>query len=745
MQSNYVVLIGLLAVSLLTVCATAAGNLPDAAVSAYIITDDKEPFTCYDALSGKDVTMKRLNVYAAESYDLHLNLYWASERNVVPTDEFVLTFRELFSGTTAQYTENVVCGFPIDNIRTGMLMDMHVTPEKIQLRPGFYHLRVDLVQDGLRTTESHPGSVYFYLAEEDESLGHITASYWVGHFSFLIDPETNALISVWPIDAPIPASWDPFDPATRDVWLAAHQACVAANPRRQMLRSQKGIGELVGDCGQGLAFAWYAFHAMGEKDRAQYTHDLFNRATCNRLFKDDMVAGDDYFLISWNYQAARMVAQACVLFHDDPEYGQWAEETFDTLSGWMYEKYRVMKMAHHCVVPEEGVYTGRVFAGKAFFQLAHFLFREKPYPSEVDGFQDLLAYAVDEAEFLIEHDGHYLDPGNPGYLKKCGNVNMACGFAPMLHLARETGHEEEAEILAKGLRILMHAASSYDSRPAGWMRGDAYLICEMVLRLLGDDPLIAAYRDDCMLSGDFMPAAEQRYNGLTVLLLNSPEWRRVVESGKDWRLLRGLPKPEPMSWREDFEKTAVGESPEVSLLFTTEHPETLAVSDETAASGRHSLKFIDGSSDQPYYEPELAYDLNFTEGIAVLRFDLRLEPGAVFRSDLRDERGINGVGPSVVFDHGTLRVGDRELTEVPEGQWFHVEIEAGLAGAANGTFAIAITLPDQDPKRFKSLPCQRQDFFQAHRCFLSAYATEEAVFYLDNIHIEERLRSSDPG
>jgi len=219
-----------------------------------------------------------------------------------------------------------------------------------------------------------------------------------------------------------------------------------------------------------------------------------------------------------------------------------------------------------------------------------------------------------------------------------------------------------------------------------------------------------------------------------LLVLNSPDLQRVVESGKDWSLLPDLPKPEPIQWRDDFEQTDVGDPPDATGLSTSGHPETLAVSDEAAASGGRSLKFARRSSGQPPGEPLLYYDLHFTEGMAVLCFDVRLEAGAVFRGDLRDER----VGPNLLFQEGKLRAGDRELIEVPEDRWFNVQVEAPLGGDA-GTFDIAVTLPGEAVKRFEDIPFERPGYFRADRCFFLSYGTEEGSFFLDNIRIEERL------
>ena len=73
------------------------------------------------------------------------------------------------------------------------------------------------------------------------------------------------------------------------------------------------------------------------------------------------------------------------------------------------------------------------------------------------------------------------------------------------------------------------------------MVGDAYTICTMALRVVGDDPVIEAYRDDSITAGDSTPKAQQRYNRLASWILNSREWKDAVRAGKDWRLLVDMP------------------------------------------------------------------------------------------------------------------------------------------------------------------------------------------------------------
>ncbi|HIJ65285.1 MAG TPA: hypothetical protein HPP77_04970 [Candidatus Hydrogenedentes bacterium] len=196
--------------------------------------------------------------------------------------------------------------------------------------------------------------------------------------------------------------------------------------------------------------------------------------------------------------------------------------------------------------------------------------------------------------------------------------------------------------------------------------------------------------------------------------------------------------PEPLPRLEDFEGTRAGQTPRFALLLDPQPDDTILVTTETAASGRHALKLVDGQPEQPYYEPELAYDVFFREGTAVVSYDVRLESGAVFRNDLRDLRGIQGVGPCLLFKNGKLIVADRVLIDVPEGEWFHVALETPLGRAHTGSFDLTVTLPDQPQRTFTGLPCIAPDFADVLRCFFSGYGTNPSHFYLDNIDIAQR-------
>jgi len=250
----------------------------------------------------------------------------------------------------------------------------------------------------------------------------------------------------------------------------------------------------------------------------------------------------------------------------------------------------------------------------------------------------------------------------------------------------------------------------------------------------------ASLPQGCTLDGATFQTGIKAGRPLTLAFRRKPGGDVVLESvtTPNWPPAAKQHVPRPRPRQDDFEETAVSDSPKNALSFCSGIPGTIVVTDETAARGRHSVKIIEGAPGLPFYEPELVYDLFFEEGTALLSYDVRLETGAVLRNDLRDKRSTGGVGPSLVFNDATLTVADQELLRVPEGEWFHVEVEVALGEKAAGTFDLAVTLPGQAAQRLTNLPCRQADFAEVFRCFFSAYGSEPGAFFLDNIRIELR-------
>lgn len=176
-------------------------------------------------------------------------------------------------------------------------------------------------------------------------------------------------------------------------------------------------------------------------------------------------------------------------FTTTPVYGEWAKQTFWDLSAWMSEYDPAMELSNRCVPAEDGVYTGRVFSSKAFFQIARQLYPGAPFADTTDTMDRIIAKALHEMFVAISPE-EFGRPGGGG----------------------------------------------------SWLICDARTICIMALRLLGEDSVIQKYRDDCFVFPDHTPRAQQRYNEVGAWMLNSAEYKKIVAEGKDWQLLVSPPK-----------------------------------------------------------------------------------------------------------------------------------------------------------------------------------------------------------
>ncbi|HIJ66036.1 MAG TPA: right-handed parallel beta-helix repeat-containing protein [Candidatus Hydrogenedentes bacterium] len=197
-------------------------------------------------------------------------------------------------------------------------------------------------------------------------------------------------------------------------------------------------------------------------------------------------------------------------------------------------------------------------------------------------------------------------------------------------------------------------------------------------------------------------------------------------------------QPKPMSINDDFESTAVGDLPKNAVIWGGASPSTALVTDETAAAGKHSLKFTDTPGPQHAWEPEMGYHVALSgDGAVASSFDVRIEPGAVFFHELRSTRGPGDTGPRLVFNEKhELLADDKVLMHVPIKTWFHVEIRCPIGVNAAGVYTLTVTLPGKAPRRFDKLPYFNPDFGNAEWALYQAFAQKNTAFYLDNVCIE---------
>ena len=197
------------------------------------------------------------------------------------------------------------------------------------------------------------------------------------------------------------------------------------------------------------------------------------------------------------------------------------------------------------------------------------------------------------------------------------------------------------------------------------------------------------------------------------------------------------PPPPPLTLRDDFEAYKPGDRPVEAQCHVEGKGDAIAVTDETAASGKQSLKVVDAPGLQHGFNPHFYYRPCRTEGVTRSAFDMRIEAGVDMYHEWRDDGAKYKVGPTFRVDKGKLLIAGKEVLDLPEGQWVGFEATAGLGSKADGTWRLRVTLPGQPPKEFAGLATGSPDWKTLQWLGFSSIATAQTVFYLDNIQVTD--------
>ena len=185
--------------------------------------------------------------------------------------------------------------------------------------------------------------------------------------------------------------------------------------------------------------------------------------------------------------------------------------------------------------------------------------------------------------------------------------------------------------------------------------------------------------------------------------------------------------------RRDYEDYAVGERERHAHVGDGGTPGSIGVTDETAASGKHSLRFTDGTELKQVYAPYITYPIEIDEGVLRAGFDLRLEPGALFVYEWRDDPYKYNLGPRLSTDaQGWLSANGKRLAQLPHNQWVRIDLQCGLGPQASGTYDVTLRLPDAEPHVHRQLACSAK--FKNLACVVvMSVANTPTVFHLDNV------------
>ena len=196
------------------------------------------------------------------------------------------------------------------------------------------------------------------------------------------------------------------------------------------------------------------------------------------------------------------------------------------------------------------------------------------------------------------------------------------------------------------------------------------------------------------------------------------------------------PEPSPMPINYTFERDTVGKPPRGVEVHIDGKGDSILVTDATAASGRRSVKFTDAPGLNDIWKPHLCQSMNYSEGRVQSTFDLRLENGANVSFEWRDwSQSKYETGPHFSIRNSQLHVGNQVL-DLPQSQWAHFQINAGLGPQDTGKWTLSVTVPGKSPRNFDGLPMGSAKFKKLTWIGFSSNADAATMFYLDNFAVE---------
>jgi hypothetical protein len=192
------------------------------------------------------------------------------------------------------------------------------------------------------------------------------------------------------------------------------------------------------------------------------------------------------------------------------------------------------------------------------------------------------------------------------------------------------------------------------------------------------------------------------------------------------------PEPEPLTITDGFEDVPVGAAPFEASVHTEGKGDSIVVTDETAATGKHSLKVVDAPGLLAAYNPHFYYAPHHGAGVTTCAFDLRIEAGVDLYQEWRDAASPYHVGPHFDIRDGRLIAAGRELMTLPVGSWVHFEVSAGLGAQTTGVWNLKVSAPGSAPQEVIGLPNGSPQWQSLEWLGFVSPATTHAVYYLDN-------------
>ena len=209
-------------------------------------------------------------------------------------------------------------------------------------------------------------------------------------------------------------------------------------------------------------------------------------------------------------------------------------------------------------------------------------------------------------------------------------------------------------------------------------------------------------------------------------------------SNVTYRPLEVAPDPPPLAIQDDFEFGTVGKPPTGVYLRVENKGDSIAITDETAAGGKKSVKITDAPGLEHVYNPHYVYrDMNYVRGHVQNSFDLRVDAGAIVELEWRDwSVSPYLTGPEFTVRDAKLLLGGQAKLELPPGQWVRFEISATLGAEDAPPWRLRVTLPDGSKREFTDLTYTSAGFNKLTWLGFTSLANDTTAFYLDNFSLE---------
>jgi hypothetical protein len=166
----------------------------------------------------------------------------------------------------------------------------------------------------------------------------------------------------------------------------------------------------------------------------------------------------------------------------------------------------------------------------------------------------------------------------------------------------------------------------------------------------------------------------------------------------------------------------------------------LEVTDETAAAGRWSLRFVDDPAAPESFYPDLetrTAPFGQPEWVGgELNCDLRVGARAQVSIEVRCRSHQAVHGPCVAIRDGHVTAGSQPLGAVPLDQWFHLRIVYRFASDGKpADYEATVTLPDGTTQQASAI-CPQPEYCRTDWFVIYGAGQEPATFYLDGLRLE---------